>query len=190
MHPIGWLPPSITNSVAQSVQSNLENSKNDVETNKYKGNGGITLPGTNFVGPGNKLVDSNGKANFNRLPDHCADWVAMEHDADYYNASITHRNQINEIEKIDNKAIQTAWKECLSNQPFTTAALVAGLKAKNHMELLAEQSVYPFGSNEAVYPGSTSTASSPITWFTKAKSRRRFEVGKHDFSISRTPTSF
>lgn len=134
-------------------------------------------------------MDENGKPNFTRLPDHCADWVAMEHDADYYNASITNQGQIHEIEKIDSKAIDMAWKECFSNQPVTTAALMAGLKTKNHMEILAEQAVYPFGSNRAVYPGTTSVKGEPITWFTKANSRRRGEVGKHAFSLSWPPTS-
>lgn len=31
-------------------------------------NGSVTLFGTDFVGPGNKLVDDNGEINFNNLP--------------------------------------------------------------------------------------------------------------------------
>ena len=174
----------------QPVLNNNNESDKTKEENYYGGNGGITFPGTNFVGPGNKLVDDKGQANFTRLPDHCADWVAMEHDADYYNANITNHNQIHEIEKIDDKAIKAAWKECFSNQLLTTAALVAGLKAKNHMEILAEQSVFPFGSNEAVYPGSSSTTGKPITWFSKSLSRRRPGVGKHATTLFRSPTSF
>ncbi|KAE9523853.1 hypothetical protein AGLY_015741 [Aphis glycines] len=159
-------------SIPMAVQEQTTNK----QQNSYKGNGGVTFPGTNFIRPGNKLVDDNGNANFNRLPDHCADWVAMEHDADYYNATVTNHNQIHEIEKIDDKAIDAAWNECFANQPVTTAALVAGLKTKNHMETLAEQAVFPFGSNEAVYPGTSSTQGKPITWFTKSNSRRRAEV--------------
>jgi len=185
MHPMGWLPPSITTHVVESHPEIFESRKNN---NKYKGNGGITLPGTNFVGPGNNLVDNNGKSNFTRLPDHCADWVAMENDADYYNASVTNKNQIHDIENIDNKAINMAWNECLSTQPIITRALVAGLQAKQHLELLAEQSVYPFGSNNAVYPGSSDSVQT-ITWFNKSNSRRRNSVGKHAFSLLWTSTS-
>lgn len=173
MIPMGWLPPSITLSTIESNPEYFEHQ------NKYKGNKGITLPGTNFVGPGNNLVDKDGKANFTRLPDHCADWVAMEHDVDYYNANAQKTNQIHQIQQIDEKAINQAWRECETSQPITTRALVAGLQAKNHFELLAEQAVYPFGSNEAVYPGTSNTSTKPITWFSKSHSRRRNPVGKH-----------
>lgn len=173
MLPMGWIPPSITQNTVESLPSYFK------KENKYKGNGGITLPGTNFVGPGNNLVDDEGKSNFTRLPDHCVDWVAMEHDVDYYNANATKKNQIHEIQQLDDKAIDQAWKECLSSQQFTTRALAAGLQAKQHLEILAEQAVYPFGSNEAVYPGAAVKSKEPIPWFTKTLSRRRNNVGKH-----------
>jgi len=47
------------------------NEKNKTKTN-FK-NGGITLPNTQFVGPGNRVVDKNNQSNFNSLPDNYLD---------------------------------------------------------------------------------------------------------------------
>eukprot|EP00102_Acyrthosiphon_pisum_P026128 XP_016663338.1 PREDICTED: uncharacterized protein LOC103310565 [Acyrthosiphon pisum] len=144
------------------------------QTRKYANykNGGITLPQTQFVGPGNRVVDKDNKSNFNQLPDNCLDWTALEHDVDYHNAGNTGSTQLHEIAALDNKAIDAAWRECLSSQPLGTSILASGLNVKQHFEHLAETISWPFGKNQAVYPPSTSNTQH-IDWFDKKLSRHR-----------------
>lgn len=117
--------------IQQMIEENEQRKRMD-----YK-NGGITLPQTQFVGPGNRVVDSDNKSNFNSLTDNCLDWVALEHDVDYHNIGSTDNTQIPNVEKLDNKAIDNAWRECKLSQPISTAVLVRGLKTKQHIEDLA-----------------------------------------------------
>lgn len=104
----------------------------------YK-NGGITLPQTQFVGPGNRVVDENNKSNFNSLRDNCLDWVALEHDVNYHNAGSTASTQLHEKAELDDKAIGDGWKECFGSQPIATSVLASGLSIKKHFELLLKQ---------------------------------------------------
>jgi len=170
----------------QQMNDVIEES-NQRKSMNYK-NGGITLPQTQFVGPGNNVVDENNKSNFNSLPDNCLDWIALEHDVDYHNVGNTDNRQLYNIENLDNKAIDNAWRECFAKQPIATSVLAAGLKLKQHAEVLAETASWPFGKNNAVYPPST-TNKKEIDWFTKVKSRRRNNTGEHAFSVFRSSSS-
>lgn len=53
-----------------------------------------------------------------------------------------------------------------------------GLRTKQHLEELAEAAVYPFGSNNAVYP--RVSEAKKIDWFTKKLSRRRPVLRKYE----------
>jgi len=157
------------------------------KSTNYK-NGGITLPQTQFVGPGNRVVDSNNKSNFNSLPDNCLDWVALEHDVDYHNAGHTDKTQLYQVAELDKKAIDTAWRECRISQPLGTSILASGLGIKQHFEDFAETVSWPFGKNKAVYPPTT-TNTKEIDWFNKTLSRRRGSLTGNGFSISWPPSS-
>lgn len=99
-------------SVNPSIQLDVLQSQGiDLNKKSEKGNYGLTWPNHEFMGPGNNLVDKEGKSNFKQLPKNCVDWHAMEHDVDYYNASMTNTDVAN-IENIDNKAINNTLGEC------------------------------------------------------------------------------
>lgn len=146
----------------------------------YK-NGGITLPGTQFAGPGNRVVDENNKSNFNSLPDNCLDWIALEHDVDYHNAGNTGETDLYKIEQLDNKVIDNGWRECRLSQPLSTSVLASGLSIKQHFEQLAETASLPFGKNKAIYP--PIEKKQHINWFDQVKSRRRNLTGEYGFSL-------
>lgn len=158
--------------IQQMIEENEQRKRMD-----YK-NGGITLPQTQFVGPGNRVVDSDNKSNFNSLPDNCLDWIALEHDVDYHNIGSTGNTDIQNVEKLDNKAIDNAWRECTLSQPISTAVLVGGLKTKQHVENLAENVSWPFGKNKSLYPR-VNTNTKEIDWFNKKLNRRKNITGKY-----------
>lgn len=147
-------------------------------------NGGITLPGTQFVGPGNKVIDDKGRSNFNALPNNCIDFVALEHDVAYHNATVTGKTDTASINKLDDKAINDALHECYSTQKFETLALVAGLKTKQHLESTWDNARGVFSSSQAVYPGGRTDAPI-IPWF-QPKSRRKNAVGNYETFITST----
>lgn len=182
----GSVNPSMVQQQVHPV--NLKNKNSQVP---LEGNGGITLPEHYFVGPGNRLVDDNGNANFNALPTKCLDWVAMEHDANYYNRTQSGNTHMALIQRDDDYAIDTAIKECFHDQPLATSILVGGLKTKQHFEELAEGAA-PVSKHRAVYPrplGDSETPKPLLPWFTVPLKRRRPSVGKHAFSLFRPPTS-
>nr|QVW56828.1 MAG: putative structural protein [Cecropis daurica parvoviridae sp.] len=147
-------------------------------------NSGITWYKHGFMGPGNKVVDKNNKANFKQLPDKCTDWAALEHDVAYHNISLNREPNIHEVATLDNQAIDNVRKECSADSPYSSKVLEVGLLTKQHIEELAEAAVYPFGSNKALYPREN-TNGQPIDWFTKGKNRRKDLSSKHAFSLFR-----
>lgn len=62
------------------------------------------------------------------------------------------RPSLEETEKVDNKAISNAWKECASESPFYTAVMAAGLKSKQFVENKIDNAVRPFSNHRALYP--------------------------------------
>lgn len=145
------------------------------------------MPNTQFVGPGNRVVDENNHSNFNSLLNNCLDWVALEHDVAYHNLSESGNTKLYQVEVEDDKAIDNAWRECRTQQPVGTAVLIGGLKTKQHFERLAESISWPFGNNNAIYPRPISNIQH-INWFDQMKSRRRI-LGKYGFSIFRALSS-
>lgn len=67
-------------------------------------NGGLTWFGSSFTGPGNRLIDKDGRFNAVSLPHSPNDWVTMEHDVAYNNADDTN---IDEITEVDYAAVGT-----------------------------------------------------------------------------------
>jgi len=57
-------------------------------------NQGVTWFGSSYVGPGNFLADAHGKFIGNTVPTTAIDKVAFQHDADYYNATNTSKDNI------------------------------------------------------------------------------------------------
>lgn len=170
----------LASSVLRNIQiDEIIQRKERRERTNYK-NGGITLPDTQFVGPGNRVVDKDNKSNFNSLPDNCLDWIALEHDVDYHNNGNNGNTDIQTISTLDDKAIDNAFKECKWKQLVATAVLAGFLKAKQHFENLAESITWPFGKNKAIYPPPTSNTEH-INWFDKNLSRRRNTTGEHGF---------
>lgn len=153
------------------------------QENPYN-NSGITWYKHGFMGPGNKVVDKDNKANFKQLPDKCTDWAALEHDVAYHNISLNGRPTISEVATLDNKAIDNVKKECSADSPYSSKVLEVGLLTKQHIEELAEAAVYPFGSNKALYPRAN-TDGKEIDWFTKKKSRRKELSSKNAISLLR-----
>jgi len=152
-----------------------------VPKTNYK-NSGITLPKTQFVGPGNRVVDDKGKSNFNSLPDNCADWIALEHDVDYHNAGDDNTRSIPYIMSLDNKAMTNAIKECMAQQPITTSILVGGLKAKQQIENYTESVSWPFGNNNSIYPRPDENGSH-INWFDPHQRKLGQLQGEYEISI-------
>lgn len=147
-----------------------------LEDKKIADNGGITLPGYQFVGPGNRVVNDKGSSSFNALPRHCVDWQALEHDVNYHNASVSDKRNIYDVAALDDVAIDNTLKECLVSEPLESAILVGGLKAKQVLEESYQNSVgFVFG-DKAVYPTSSSSTKTPINWFSEAKSRNKNHV--------------
>jgi len=68
-------------------------------------NGGITWLGSDFTGPGNRVVNSNNKFNAINLPQTNQDWITLEHDVEYNNISTQEDIDITDVRKSDLKAI-------------------------------------------------------------------------------------
>lgn len=130
-----------------------------------KNTGGITWSGSQFTGPGNKLVDSEGKSNFTELPKTPLDWVTLEHDVDYYNVTNPTKDKIWELDK---KAILSSWD--IKDPYYGAAATITGLVAKNILERTDEAIT---GDPFAVYPKPKATEAKPITWFNKHESIKK-----------------
>nr|QVW56783.1 MAG: putative structural protein [Phylloscopus schwarzi parvoviridae sp.] len=142
-----------------------------------KNTDGWTWPGSQFTGPGNRLVNENGKSNFTELPKTPLDWITMEHDVDYYNATNTNKNDIWEMDK---KAIKAAWD--VNDPYYGAAATIAGLVIKNIAERTDEAIT---GDPYAIYPKVKSVDKVEIPWFKKHQSIRRKELSEYyAFSLS------
>lgn len=147
------------------------------------------MPQTQFVEPGNRVVDENNKSNFNSLPDNCLDWIALEYDVNYHNAGSTANTKLYEIASLDDKAITEGWNECFGIQSIAKFVLASGLSIKKHLETFVEPASWLFGKNNAIYPRQTPNAK-PINWFNKKLSRHRGTLtGNNGFSILRAPSS-
>lgn len=131
-------------------------------------NGGITWFGSQFTGPGNKVIDSNGHYAANKLPVLPNDWVTLEHDVDYHNIDSP---TIDNIWNLDKKAI--AHSMTTSDPYLGNVATAVGLVTKNVLERTVEGIT---GSNKAIYPNSTSETHIP--WFDKHLSIRKKELRK------------
>nr|QVW56793.1 MAG: putative structural ORF [Cecropis daurica parvoviridae sp.] len=130
-----------------------------------KNTGGVTWIGSQFTGPGNKLVDSvTKKSNFTELPKTPVDWATLEHDVDYYNMV---NPTMDEVWKADKKAITNSFAEPDLYHGGTATAV--GLLAKNALERTYESIS---GSQTPLYP-KPNTSGHHIDWFDKVLSRRR-----------------
>lgn len=133
----------------------------------YKGaknTGGITWNGSQFTGPGNRLVDEQGKSNFTELPKTPLDWITLEHDVDYYNAANPTKD---DVWNMDKKAILSSWDT--KDPYYGAAATIVGLVAKNIAERTDEAIT---GNPFALYPNKKEN-DHQITWFKKHESIRR-----------------
>lgn len=127
--------------------------------------GGITWPGSQFTGPGNKLIDPiTHKSNFTELPKTPVDWVTLEHDTDYYNLK---NPSVDNVWELDKKAIKNAFGKPDPNDGGTAVAV--GLLAKNVLERTVQSIT---GSDTAVYPNAN-TGEYHIPWFDKRAIRKK-----------------
>lgn len=133
--------------------------------------GGLTWFGSQFTGPGNKLVDPvTHKGNFTELPKTPLDWVTMEHDVDYYNMTTP---TIGKVWEADKKAIENA--AGLPDAWDGSSVTVAGLLGKNVVERTVESIT---GSNTPIYPRAN-TSGHHVDWFDKVLSRRRPSLSEY-----------
>lgn len=128
-------------------------------------NDGITWFGSSFTGPGNRLIDKDGHFNAVHLPHSPNDWITMEHDVEYNNASDAN---IEEITKIDYSAVGNALS--VPDPWYGNVATAVGLVVKNAAERTVEGIT---GSPEALYPSSSKQPTPHISWFDKTVNRRR-----------------
>ncbi|ACI01076.1 putative structural protein [Dysaphis plantaginea densovirus] len=155
--------------------------KIDKEYAGAKNTGGLTWPGSQFTGPGNRLVDENNKSNFTELPKTDLDWVTMEHDVDYFNAANPTKDKVWEMDK---KAIKAAWD--VNDPYYGAAATIVGLVAKNIAERTDEAIT---GDPFAIYPQSKKS-SYEIPWFKPRPQIRKKELREyHASSLSRSPST-
>lgn len=156
---LGYAPDTRTHKKLKEIcqiQRNYEGSKNT---------GGITWPGSQFTGPGNKLIDNtNKRSNFTELPKTPVDWSTMEHDVDYYNmVNPTHDN----VWEADKKAILN-----IIGQPdcyHGSEAVMVGLLAKNAAERYIG---FVTNDNNSVYPR-RNNGEHRIRWFDKHESIKK-----------------
>lgn len=130
-------------------------------------NDGITWFGSQFTGPGNRVITDDGKYAANSLPRLPNDWVTLEHDVDYHNATNTSKDNIWELDK---KAILSSLR---TTDPYGgNIATAVGLVAKNIVERTHEAIT---GSSQAIYP-KKSTSHVHIPWFDRHSTfnRRRY----------------
>lgn len=132
--------------------------------------GGLTWFGSQFTGPGNKLVDADTKkSNFTELPKTPLDWVTLEHDVDYYNEKTP---TINSIWNIDKKAIKNAYG--VIDPYYGAEATIVGLGLKNVVERTLESVT---GSSTPLYPDAQ-TSGYHIPWFDVKKNISRRVLGE------------
>lgn len=135
-------------------------------------NGGVTWFGSQFTGPGNRLLTGDHRYAASALPRSDNDWVTLEHDVDYYNAKSFDKNAIWDL---DRKAIINSLK---TTDPYGgNVATAVGLVVKNIVERTDEAVT---GDNHAIYPRGEPN-DYHIPWFDRHLGiSRRVLNGKYD----------
>lgn len=144
-------------------------------------NEGITWFGSQFTGPGNRVLTADGRYAANSLPKLPNDWVTLEYDVDYHNTSQTNKNAIWELDK---KAIAASLG---TTDPYLgNIATAVGLVVKNIAERTHESIT---GSAEAIYPNKGDVNKPHIPWFDKHESISRRVLSKYPSHASPLPGS-
>lgn len=166
-------------------QEKQEQLKETFAVQPYEGShntGGITWPGSQFSGPGNKLIDPiTHESNFTELPKTNVDWATLEHDTDYYNIT---NPTIENVWELDKKAIKNSF-----GQPdlyYGGEAVAVGLALKHYYDQSLGR---VFRGNNALYPPAN-TGEYHIPWFDKrSQISRRVLKGTYGSGTRSSATS-